>query len=97
MPKLRLLVLPNGDVEAVYDDALLKLGLGTITQVERASHVEFNVATQRWEAIHAKTGRIMITAAKRDTCVSLEKLMVHHTLVDKHCVLNPDERPLVRT
>lgn len=84
MPKVRLLILPNGDVEAVYDDHLLRLNLGRVAEVRRASQVEFNVTHQQWEAHTVQTGQLLAVARERNACVELEKDLVHRQLKQQH-------------
>jgi len=57
-------------VHAVYNDTLASLPLGKL-QVERASNVEFNEATQEWEAKYPD-GRLMHTGKSRDDVIMRE-------------------------
>lgn len=46
---MQLRIDPDGTIHGIYADALLDLLPGRLA-VERASNVEFNADTQRWEA-----------------------------------------------
>lgn len=46
---MQLRIEPDGTIRGLYSDALVDLIPGTL-EVTRASNVEFNLATQEWEA-----------------------------------------------
>ena len=60
----------NGDVRAVYSDNLLNFDLGPM-EVTRVSNVEFNTATQEWEA-HTSKGEQIAHGPSRDEVIKQE-------------------------
>lgn len=78
---MKIFISPDGtEITSVYDDAIPKEKLGT-ARTERASNVEFNAETQKWEAIKPD-GSVMCSDANRGECLRQEKIIVEKMLLD---------------
>lgn len=62
----------DGSLESLHDDAL-KLEMLGPREIRRASHVEFDEATQRWTVADAKTGEILYSHVSRARCLAWER------------------------
>lgn len=70
---MTLTITECGDIQALYDDRLHKLHLGRMT-MRRASHVEFNAASQEWEVSLPDTcGEVLFAHPDRATCLAWER------------------------
>jgi hypothetical protein len=70
---MTLTITTEGDIVTLYDDRLHKLNLGPMT-MRRASHVEFNAASQQWEvSLPVRTGEVLFTHHDRATCLAWER------------------------
>jgi hypothetical protein len=76
---VRALIGTNGTVTAVYSDKLpiAKLGEDTIT---RASNVEFNHTTKKWEAEFTNPEHKKIQGDKRDEVIAQEVALLEQNL-----------------
>jgi hypothetical protein len=68
----------SGNVTAVYSDILGKLRLGDM-QVQRASNVEFNHASQEWEA-RTPGNELIAHGALRDEVIREEVRVIEARL-----------------
>jgi hypothetical protein len=70
---MTLTITTEGDIVTLYDDRLHKLNLGRMS-MRRASHVEFNAASQEWEvSLPDHTGEVLFTHPDRATCLAWER------------------------
>jgi hypothetical protein len=75
---MRIVIGKDGTARAVYSDQLRKLGLGPM-KVTRASNVEFNEASQMWEAITPK-GELIASGPDRDQVIKDEVKVIESRL-----------------
>jgi hypothetical protein len=61
---------PNGTAQCLWTDAISLHELGYL-EITRASHIEFNNATQQWEIIDRK-GKVRFIAKSRTACLEWE-------------------------
>lgn len=61
----------DGSVAMLHDDAVDLSALGRV-EVSRASHVEFDNATQLWTVTSAKTGKLLHSAKTRAEALAWE-------------------------
>jgi len=80
---MKLLITPEATVVAIYSDKLNKLDLGE-KQISRATEVEFNNATQQWEAFDLKTGEMIASGVDRDKVIEQEKQILESKLAQLH-------------
>jgi len=70
---MTLTITTEGDIVTLYDDRLHKLNLGRMS-MRRASHVEFNAASQEWEvSLPDHAGQVLFTHPDRATCLAWER------------------------
>jgi len=62
----------NGNINTVYTDEIDLYGIGTITNVRRASHVNFDNCKQKWMVIDAETGSILHENKNREDAINWE-------------------------
>jgi hypothetical protein len=62
---------PNGTARCLWTDAIPLHELGRL-EITRASHIEFNNATQQWEVIDRK-GKVRFIAKSRSACLEWEQ------------------------
>jgi hypothetical protein len=72
MEECVLVFTPEGIAVGIYSDAVPWEALGAIVAMLRASHVEFDVARQRWAARDAHTGEEIASGARRETVLASE-------------------------
>lgn len=75
---MKLKIQPSGNVRAVYSDKLSGLALGPM-EVTRASNVEFNHATQEWEAT-TPAGELIASGVSRDAVIQQEVKVIENRL-----------------
>lgn len=75
---MKLFITPDGDTEAVYDDAIPKRKLGVAT-MRRESQVEFDNVLQVWQAID-DLGEVMCSDPDRNKCLAKEKAIVESSI-----------------
>ena len=75
---MKLKIETGGAVRAVYSDRLSGLALGPM-EVSRASNVEFNHATQEWEA-HTPGGELIAQGKNRDEVIKREVAVIESRL-----------------
>jgi hypothetical protein len=61
---------PDGSAHCLWTDAISLHELGRL-EITRASHIEFNNATQKWEVMDPK-GRVRFIARSRAACLEWE-------------------------
>lgn len=83
MTRLVLRIQPGGDIKAVYNDALARMGLGPIS-VERASNVEFDSTTQEWVATRAIGGMELARGPSRDEVIRQEVQVLQDELREEN-------------
>lgn len=72
MKAIVIAVSGTGEMRCVYNEVLPLETLGSL-KVERASTVEFNEATQRWEVrLATEPDRVAFTDASRAACITWE-------------------------
>jgi hypothetical protein len=62
----------EGNVSTLYNDFVNLYEIGKITNVKKASNVEFNEQEQLWEIIHAKTGEVVGSDKNRENAIEKE-------------------------
>lgn len=68
----RIRIRPDGLIKCLYNDRFPLAKLGRL-EVQRASHVEFNHATQQWEVrLASDPARVAFTDPSRDKCIAWE-------------------------
>lgn len=70
MNTLLLTIKPNGTGSCLYSELIDLQSIGPL-QIQRASTIEFNNRTQRWEVKNLK-GRVLFFATSRQACVDWE-------------------------
>lgn len=70
MNSLVLTVHSNGAGSCLYSELIDLQSIGSL-EVTRASQIEFNNATQRWE-VKSLMGRVLFFARARSACVEWE-------------------------
>jgi hypothetical protein len=68
----RLRFDPSGSVDCLYTEAIDLRELGTLL-VTRATSIEFNPDTQRWEVRAAGDGKFLHSHPSRDACLRWER------------------------
>jgi hypothetical protein len=76
-PIVTLHVMPDGMITCLHSDAVPLNELGRVS-MKRASTVEFNPASQKWEVVMEGESRVRFRHASRGTCLEWER-----TFVDK--------------
>lgn len=66
-----LRIHPDGTATALWSDLLPSLGLGRMT-VKRASTIEFNERTQKWEVRFTGSRKVRFSHQKRSACIAWE-------------------------
>lgn len=74
----------DGSLESLHDDALELEVLGP-REIRRASHVEFDEATQRWTVEDAETGEIPYSHVSRARCLAWERAYFNARLRSGYC------------
>jgi hypothetical protein len=63
----------DGDGHTLYtDDIDLRL-IGKLTDIHRASHIEFDQDRQEWCVIHGDTKQIIYRHSSRERCIAWEQ------------------------
>jgi hypothetical protein len=62
---------PNGTARCLWTDAISLHELGRL-EITRASHIEFNNATQQWE-VRDRKGKVRFIARSRSACLDWEQ------------------------
>lgn len=62
----------KGNISTLYNDNINLYELGKVTNVRRASNIEFNQKCQYWEVINARTKEIVYQNKIREKCVEWE-------------------------
>jgi hypothetical protein len=75
---MKIIVEADGTVRAVYSDKIKRMNLGNL-EVTRASNVEFNEATQEWEAI-TPGGEKIASGPDRDDVIKQEVRIIESRL-----------------
>lgn len=70
--QLRLYIDRQGTLTTLYTDDLDLRALGTL-KVRRASRVEFNSITQRWEVLPPSGRRVLYEHRSRAKCLAWER------------------------
>jgi len=60
-----------GDVHGLYTDDINLFAIGKITNVRKASNVEFNVETQKWE-VTSLNGKVLHENTNREKAIGWE-------------------------
>ena len=68
---MKLLIAPGGTIECLYTEALPLHKWGRL-KIQRASRIEFNGDTQRWEVLPPKGARVMFSHRSRAKCIEWE-------------------------
>ena len=66
----------DGAGHCLYGEDIDLQAIGTIA-CRRASHVEFNRTTQKWEVLPPDGGRPLFSATRRSHCIAWEKNHLH--------------------
>jgi hypothetical protein len=75
---MKLKIEAGGNVTAVYSDRLRSLDLGPM-EVTRASNVEFDSASQQWEA-RTPGGELLASGPERDKVIREEVRIIESRL-----------------
>lgn len=67
---------PSGRVDCLYTEAIDLRELGTLNVV-RATSIEFNPASQKWEVRAADAGMLLHSHPSREACLRWERANVH--------------------
>ncbi len=78
MAKRKVFIDTAGDVHLVYEDKIANVIDGVKT-MKRASNVEFNEASQEWEARYPD-GSLLCKDRSRDKCLKEEVIVVEKNL-----------------
>jgi hypothetical protein len=62
---------PDGSAQCLWTDAISLHDLGRL-QIRRATNIEFNNATQKWE-VRDRKGRVRFIAKSRSACLEWEQ------------------------
>ena len=62
----------HGNVRTLYTDEIDLYAIGEVTNVRRASHLEFNEENQEWEVIQASTGKVVHRNKNRELAIFWE-------------------------
>jgi len=71
MKTITLDIHPNGDVHCLYTDDVDLFALGIVTDIHKASNVEFNEAEQTWEVLSLE-GKVLHTNPNREKAIDWE-------------------------
>lgn len=71
MVKIVLDITEEGDIEGLYTEELDLFAIGRVTNIRKASNVEFNEQSQKWE-VSAPNGKILHTNRNRDEAIKWE-------------------------
>jgi hypothetical protein len=71
MNTLVLTVDPHGAGSCLYSEVIDLQSIGPL-EIQRASHIEFNNATQQWEVKNLR-GNVLFFATTRTACVEWEQ------------------------
>jgi len=62
----------HGNVHTLYTDEIDLYAIGEVTNVRRASHLEFNEKNQEWEVTQASTGEVVHRDKNRAKAIEWE-------------------------
>lgn len=62
----------DGNINTIYTDEIDLYDIGTITNVRRASHVNFDNVKQKWIVIDAQTNDILHENKSRESAINWE-------------------------
>lgn len=88
---MKLFIDNVGMISAVYDDALAGMDIGEV-RVKRASNVEFNHETGKWEARScslSRCGELLASGTNRTEVIKQEVLAVEQQLRELHVTYGP--------
>lgn len=71
MTTITLDIDSNGDVHCLYTDAINLFAIGLVTDIHKASNVEFNEKEQTWEVL-SLDGEVLHTNPNRDKAIEWE-------------------------
>ena len=71
MKTITLDIHPNGDVYCLYTDYIDLFAIGLVTDIHKASNVEFNEAEQTWEVL-SLDGKVLHTNPNREKAIEWE-------------------------
>jgi len=69
--KITLDIDPDGDVHCLYTDDIDLFSVGRVTDIRKASNVEFNESEQTWEVL-SLDGEVLYTNTNREKAVECE-------------------------
>lgn len=64
-------ITPEGDLQGLYTDKVDLFAIGKITNVNKASNVEFDEESQLWQVL-SLDGRVLHTDSNRETAIEWE-------------------------
>ena len=81
--KLRLFILPGGDVTGVHDDRMLSIFDDASPSVRRVSNVEWNNEVGVWE-VRTLSGKLVMWDNLREVCLREERKLVEALIATHH-------------
>lgn len=69
--KIVLEITDDGDIHCLYTDEIDLFAIGQVTNVRKASNVEFNENIQQWE-VSDLNGKILHTNPNREAAIEFE-------------------------
>jgi hypothetical protein len=69
---MTLTIDPDGTGHCLYDELIDLHALGTL-ECQRASHIEFDSETQRWQVLTPDRKTVLFSAVHRTHCLAWEK------------------------
>ena len=69
--KIVLEIYNNGDIHGLYTDDINLFALGLVTDIHKASNVEFNEAKQTWEVL-SLDGKVLHANPNREKAIEWE-------------------------
>ncbi len=73
MNDIILEITPEGDIKCLYTDRIDLFSIGRVTDVRKASHVEFDESSQSWHVL-SLDGNILHTNPNREAAIEWEIL-----------------------
>ena len=71
MTTITLDIDPNGDIHLLYTDEIDLFAIGLVTNIRKASNVEFNEAEQTWEVL-SLDDKVLHTNPNREKAIEWE-------------------------
>ena len=71
MSKLVFEITPEGDLHGLYTDEINLFSVGRVTDVKKASNVEFNQDEQVWEVLSLE-GEVLHKTSNRNSAIDWE-------------------------